>query len=148
MITKHSLMDQRYGPDVSNCISSVITHMAPLYNPRQRDGLRHRTPWEGIGYGDISYKGASDLLSLINQTQSPKSLIKSVEIFPNFISYSLGDHTQSVKPFYMSEEKSSEDTLNSPYQAHDTGTRNDTWGKCPWSPHHNQCPEVHGKLNG
>ena len=68
-------------------------------------------------------------------------------MFPNFISYSLGDHTQSVKPLYMSEEKSSEDTLNSSYQAHDTGTWNDTWGKCPWLPHHNQCPEVHGKFH-
>ena len=88
MITKHSLVDQRYGPDVSNCISSVIAHMAPLCNPRQRDGWRHitpMTPWGGhtrlIGSGDISYKGASagtshfNLLSLNNHIQSPKSLI-------------------------------------------------------------------------
>ena len=124
MITNHSLVDQRYGPDVSNYISSVITNMAPLCNPRQRDSWRGLTlyhtdplciprqrdrPWEGIGYGDISYKGARDLLSLINQTLSPKSLIKSVEI-PNFISYSLGDLTQSAKT--LCKEKSSEDTLN------------------------------------
>ena len=107
------------------------------------------TPWEGhtrlIGLGDISYKGASDLLSLNNHTQSPKSLIKSVEIFPKFISYLLVDHTQSVKPLHVSDEKNNEDTLNSPYQAHDTGTWNDTGGKCQWLPNHNQCPDVHGK---
>ena len=94
------ITNQRYGPDVSKYTSSVITltaslcnrkngswrdltlfHTDPLCNPRQSD-----RPWEGIGYGDISYKGARDLLSLINQTQSPKSLIKGVEMFPNFIS--------------------------------------------------------------
>ena len=213
MITKHSLVDQRYGPDVSNCISSVIAHMAPLCNPRQRDSWRHMTPyhtaplcnprqrdgwrhmtschtaplcnprlrdswrymtpchtaplcnlrqrdgwrhmtschmtpWEGhirqIGLESLSnHTQRSE--SLKNHTQPPKSLIKSVEIFPKSISYRLVDHTQSVKPLHVSEEKSNEDTLNSPYQAHDTGTRNDTWGKCPWLPHHNQCPEVHGK---
>ena len=152
MITNHSLMYQKYCPDVSSCIttciSSAITqrdswkHTTPwdivgsgdisykeasnLLSPNNHTITRDMTPWEGIGYGDISYKGARDLLSLINQTQSPKSLIKSVEMFPNFISYSLGDHTQSVKPLYMSEEKSNEDILSSPYQAHDTGARNDT----------------------
>ena len=155
MITKHSLKYQKYCPDVSNCIticiSSAITHTA-LCNPRQRDGCGHMKldTWEVtrlIGSGDISYKGASNPLSLNNHTQSPKSLIKSVEIFPKFISYLLVDHTQSVKPLHVSEEKSNEDTLSSPYQAHDTGARNDTWGKCPWLPHHNQCPEVHGKLH-
>ena len=95
MITKHSLVDQRYGPDVSNCISSVIAHMAPLCNPRQRDDRRHMTSWEGIRYGDISYKGARDLLLLINQTLSPKPLIKSVETsFPSYVS--LGDLTTSA----------------------------------------------------
>ena len=71
-----------------------------------------------------------------------------MEIFPKIHLLLLVDHTQSVKPLHVSEEKSNEDTLNSPYQAHDTGARNDTWGKCPWLPHHNQCPEVHGKLHG
>ena len=53
----------------------------PLCNPRSD------RPWEGIGYRDISYKGARDLLLLINQTLSPKSLIKSVEmLFPSSVS--------------------------------------------------------------
>ena len=47
MITNHSLMYQKYCPDVSNCIticiSSAITHTA-LCNPRQRDGWEHMTP--------------------------------------------------------------------------------------------------------
>ena len=113
MITKHSLVDQRYGPDVSNCISSVITHMAPLCNPRQRDSWRymtpyhtappcnprqrdswrhmtscHTAPWEGhrtIGLESLSnHTQRSE--SLKNHTQPPKSLMKSVEIFPKSIS--------------------------------------------------------------
>ena len=93
--------------------------MAPRGNPSQRDGYVH-TPWEVhtrlIGSDGVSYKGTThfDPQSLNNYTQPPKSLIKSVEIFPNFISYSLGDHTQSVKPLYMIKEKSIENTLNSP----------------------------------
>ena len=125
VITKHSLVDQKYCPDVSkwksqhihgDCISSAITHTAPLCNPRHRDGYMHMTPWEGhtrlIRSGGISYKGASagtshfDLQSLNNHTQPPKSLIKSVEMFPNLISYLLVNHTQSVKPLHVSEEKS------------------------------------------
>ena len=109
MITNHSLLYQKYCPDVSSCITSCITscissaitqrndwkHTTPwdiqvgnpsyintchyvICKPRQSD-----RPWEGIGYRDISYKGARDLLLLINQTLSPKSLIKSVEmLFP------------------------------------------------------------------
>ena len=181
MITNHSLLYQKYCPDVSSCITSCITscissaitqrdswkHTTPwdivgsgdisykeasnLLSPNNHTITRDMTPWEGIGYGDVSYKGARDLLLLINQTLSPKSLIKSVEmLFP--VSYSLDDLTQSAKT--LCKEKSSEDTLNSPYQAHNTGTWNDTWGnakqrtkQCPWSPHHNQCPEVRGKLH-
>ena len=44
--------------------------------------------------------------------------------------------------------------LNSPHQAHNTDTWIDTWGnrkkrtrQCPWSPHHNQCPDVRGTLH-
>ena len=104
------ITNQRYGPDVSNYTNSVITLMASLCNPRQSDIWRNLTlihtdplcnprqsdrPWEGIGYGDISYKGARDLLLLINQTLSPKPLIESVETsFPS--SVSLGDLTTSA----------------------------------------------------
>ena len=156
MITNHSLMYQKYCPDVSNCIticiSSAITHTA-LCNPRQRDGGRYVTPWELIKTVEITRLiGAVDTVTKghaipCHWTITPKSLIKSVEIFPNIHLLLLVDHTQSVKPLHVSEEKSNEDTLSSPYQAHDTGARNDTWGKCPWLPHHNQCPEVHGKLH-
>ena len=164
MITKHSLVDQKYCPDVSNCISSAITHMAPLCNPRQRDGWRHMTPWGGhtrlIGSGDISYKGASagtshfDLQSLNNHTQPPKSLIKSEEMFPNFISYLLVNHTQSVKPLHVSEEENHHKLkCTSPRVPNDKGVGNDTTGDmCHWLPkdgllpHHNQCPEIHDKM--
>ena len=53
VITKHSLVDQKYCPDVSkqmsqhihgDCISSAITHTAPLCNPsHQTDGYVHMT---------------------------------------------------------------------------------------------------------
>ena len=104
------ITNQRYGPDVSKYTSSVITLTASLCNRKNgswRDLTLFRTdplcnprrqsdrPWEGIGYRDISYKGARDLLLLINQTLSPKPLIKSVETsFPS--SVSLGDLTTSA----------------------------------------------------
>ena len=73
VITKHSLVDQKYCPDVSkwksqhihgDCISSAITHTALLCNPsHQADGYVHMTPWEGhtrlIGSDVISYKGTT-----------------------------------------------------------------------------------------
>ena len=58
VITKHIQVDQKYCPDVSkqmsqhihgDCISSAITHTAPLCNPsHQTDGYVHMTPeWGG-----------------------------------------------------------------------------------------------------
>ena len=144
-----------HGDSVSDEITQ-LTHVAPHGNLTQNDGYLHTTttPWEVraklIGSAGVSYKRTThfDPQSLNNYTQPPKSLNKSVEMLPKIHLLLLVDHTQSVKPLHVSEEKSNEDTLSSPYQAHDTGARNDTWGKCPWLPHHNQCPEVHGKLHG
>ena len=132
MITNHSLMYQKYCPDVSNCIticiSSAITHTA-LCNPRQRRleahdtiGRSYKANW--VGVTDHTQRPES----LSNQTQPPKLLIKSMEI-PNINSCLLVDHTQSVKPLHVSEEKSNEHTFISPYEAHDTGDREDTWKK-------------------
>ena len=104
----------KYCPDITICISRAITYMA-LCNPRQRDGWRYVTPWELVGLGGISYIGASNLLSLNNHTQSPKPLIKTVEITrligSGDISYkgasnplSLNNHTQSPKSLIKSVE--------------------------------------------
>ena len=104
MITNHSLMYQKYCPDVSSCITTCISSAIT-----QRDGWRHMTPWELVGSRDISYKGASNLLSLNNHT-SPKPLIKTVEITrligSGDISYkgasnllSLNNHTQH--PYHL-----------------------------------------------
>ena len=101
------ITNQRYGPDVSK-YQLCHTLTASLCN-RKNDSWRNLTlfrtdplcnsrsdrPWGGDPWQGISYNGARDLLLLINQTLSPKPLIKSVETsFPS--SVSLGDLTTSA----------------------------------------------------
>ena len=63
MITNHSLMYQKYCPDISSCITTCISSAIT-----QRDSWKHTTPWDIVGSGDISYKEASNLLSPNNHT--------------------------------------------------------------------------------
>ena len=131
--------------------------MAPHGDPSHHtyQGQRkHMTSWEGhtksSEWGGDSDKWTSvrtlhfDPQSLNNYTQPPKSLSMSVEMFPNLISYLLGNHTQIVKPIHMDKKKKGHEfSYTSPSVTIKDSVYywNDTFGeKCHWSPHPDQHP--------